>query len=215
MKKILFLLSLPFPAFALLITEVQIHGDFANNDYIKIYNNQEKNIDVSGFKLRKRTATGSESSIRVFPQGSIIPSKEYFIWANSKDDFHLEIKANVWSTAYLSKNNSIALLDTDNNILDSLSWGQAENTFIKGDTFSENPEKNQSLKRKKINSEYENTNDVNSDFYLFPEIIEKEETIIPLDFEGFSPGYDRIPFINALFISSLSGLTILFLKKLT
>ena len=59
----------------LLIVEVQIAGEKANNDFIKIYNPTDSDLDISGYKLRKRSSTGGESSIRVFPEGWGSPRK--------------------------------------------------------------------------------------------------------------------------------------------
>lgn len=172
---------------ALLIVEVQIAGgsNKSDNDFIKIYNPGDNDLDISGYKLRKRTSTGSESSVRVFQNGSKILAKGYFLWANSKDDFHLTVGADVWSTAYLAKNNSIALLDQENVTLDALAWGESQNPFVEGIPFLENPGANQQLKRKVLNGVYQNTNNNGQDFYLYPpsepsqpqtETIPKEET---------------------------------------
>ncbi len=207
MIKCLIFLLIPFPILALIITEVQIHGDLADNDYIKIYNSQEIEIDASSFRLRKKTATGTESSIRVFPKETIIPANEYFLWANSKNNFHLDIKADVWSKAYLAKNNSIALLDNKNNILDSLSWGQIEAKFKEEDNSYPNPKPNQRLVRKKINSIYQNN------FYLTPEEIKKIENIPIIKTDSFDDKINYQIFIRAFLISFFSALIILFLKK--
>ncbi len=213
MKTFFFLLLFPFFSFAsLIITEVQIQGDFADHDYIKIYNEKDQEIDVSGFRLRKRTSTGTESSIRVLPQGTSILAKDYLVWANSKGDFHKDMKANVWSTAYLAKNNSIALFDTENSLLDSLSWGETENSFSLTDNFSQNPERNQALKRKRINEKYQKTNNANEDFFLDPEIIEiKKEKIILTKPELEN---NNFPFWNAFFLSLGGGTCLLTLKKI-
>lgn len=133
----------------LLITEVQIAGAKANYDFIEIYNAESSSLDISGYKLRKRTSTGSESSIRVFPVGSIINGKGYFLWANSEGGFDQSIGANISSTQTLAKNNSIALLNPEGNIIDALAWGEnLVNPFVEGEKFSVNPEANQSLARK-------------------------------------------------------------------
>lgn len=167
--------------FQLLIVEVQIAGEKADHDFIKIYNPSPNELDISGYKLRKRSSTGGESSIRVLPKGSKIGGKGYFLWANSKDDFHLFLEANVWSKSTLAKNNSIALLDPENVIVDALAWGESQNPFVKGKAFPENPGPNQQLKRKRIGENYQNTNDNSQDFYLEPiiEISQKEKESQP------------------------------------
>lgn len=193
MKKIFFFffVFLLFPSLSLasshlLIVEVQIQGEESSNDFIKIYNPTENNIDITGFQLKKRSSTGKEYSLRVFPKGSEIPAYGYFIWANSKNNFAQTIGANIESTATLSKNNSIALLDKEKNIVDALCWGTPQNPFQEGECFSENPGKNQRLIRKKTNGKFQDTNNNKNDFFLSPsqespetkeEEIQKEESI--------------------------------------
>ncbi|MCD5384818.1 MAG: hypothetical protein LRZ94_00700, partial [Candidatus Pacebacteria bacterium] len=123
---------------------------------------------ISGFRLRKKTSSGRESSIRVFPRESAIRAKDYFVWANSKGEYHLSIDANVWSTAGISSNNSIAITSPDKIVLDSVAWGEGENQFLLGDTIADNPEKNQIIKRKKTEGEYLNNKNNYLDFYLYP-----------------------------------------------
>lgn len=165
----------------LLIVEVQIAGEKTDNDFIKIYNPNDRALDLSDYKLKKKSSTGKEYSIIVIGstqqnfRNTTIPSKDYFLWVNSKDDFHLSLKADVWSTATLAKNNSIALLNPENVILDALAWGESQNPFVKGFPFLENPGNNQQLKRKKINGGYQNTNNNNQDFYLDSSSVSIEE----------------------------------------
>jgi len=148
----------------LLIVEVQIGPK--SNDLVKIYNLTEKEIDISGFKLRKKSSTGKEYSLRVFPQGSKILAKDFFVWASSKENFHLKAGADVWSKATLAKNNSVALLDKNNVIVDALAWGNSNNPFVLGEPFPENPKDFQKLKRKKIKNTYQDTRNNSQDFYL-------------------------------------------------
>lgn len=153
----------------LLITEVQIAGETSNSDFIEIYNNSVSQQDISGFKLRKRTQSGAEYSVRVFPKGSIIEGSGYFLWANSTNDFSQKINANASSTQTLAKNNSIAFLDSDGNIIDALAWGDnLLNPFMEGEKFSINPEANQSLTRKFLSvcECYQNLNNNSADFIL-------------------------------------------------
>jgi hypothetical protein len=152
----------------LLIIEVQIAGEKANHDFIKIYNPENSDFDISSFKLRKRASTGGESSIRVFPKGSKILAKHYFLWANSEENFSVSLGANVSSKATLAKNNSLALLNPEGQILDAVSWGESQNPFVEGQSFPENPSPNQKLTRKQRAGLYQDTNNNRQDFYLDP-----------------------------------------------
>lgn len=150
----------------LLIVEVQIAGEKNSNDLVKIHNPLDYDLDIGGYRLKKRSSTGKESSIRAFPKGTKIPAKGHLLWANSKDDFHLIIGADLWSKASLSQNNSIAILNPDGVIIDALAWGKGKDPFVLGEPFPENPVANQQLKRRMINGTYQNTAQNHKDFYL-------------------------------------------------
>jgi hypothetical protein len=147
-----------------LIVEVQIAGDDSDFDYIKIYNPFNEEKDVSGFKLRKRTSTGTESSIRVLPTGTKIKAKDFIIWANKK--YSVQIGATLESTSTLSKNNSIAFFNKEEVLIDALAWGESTNPFAESQSFSKNPDKNQQLARKQTAGVYVDTNNNQNDFYL-------------------------------------------------
>lgn len=116
----------------------------------------------------KKTSSGKDSSIRVFPSGSIISGNNYFIWASSRnEDFPSMVGADVISTQYLTKNNSITLLDKNKNIIDSLSWGEGDNQYQLGEGVA-NPEKGQTIKRKKVGDNYKNTKNNSNDFIIYP-----------------------------------------------
>jgi hypothetical protein len=154
----------------LLIVEVQIQGENINDDYIKIFNPLDQDLDVSGYKLRKRTSTGRESSIRVFPQETIIPSKGYLIWANK--NYAAQIGAQLQSSATLAKNNSIALLNPQGEIIDAVAWGNSDDPYKEGEVFPDNPLKNQKLIRKQETGIYLDTDNNAGDFYLKEKLIE-------------------------------------------
>jgi len=163
----------------LLIIEIQIAGDKASYDFIKIYNPSDFPIDIKGYQLKKRVQKGTESSIRVFSEGSIIPAKGCVLWASSKDNYDSLVETNISSISYLSQDNSIALLDTDKKIIDALAWGSGHiNPFIEGSPFPQNPDKNQTLKRKILDDAiYQDTGNNKEDFKLgtLPEFPSSEE----------------------------------------
>ncbi|MDO8240539.1 MAG: lamin tail domain-containing protein [Candidatus Moranbacteria bacterium] len=104
----------------IIISAVQTSGQTANDDFIELYNNTCADIELTNWKIKRRTASGSESII-----GSLkntIPGKGYFLWKN--------ISANsvgnpdYATTSYsLSDNYSIALFDSTNAQVDALTWG--------------------------------------------------------------------------------------------
>lgn len=135
----------------LIINQIQTTGGSgkADNDFIRIYNPTGLTFDIGGWKLRKRTQSGTESSIRVFPVGSSIGPQESFIWANSENDFYFAVSANVSSTATLTDNSSIALFDAAGLVIDAVAWGSGQtNPFVEASPYPENPGAAQVLSRK-------------------------------------------------------------------
>lgn len=154
----------------LVIAEVQITGASTTNDFIKIFNPTGAAVDASGWKLRKRTQTQSGDnyySLRVFPSGSSIAAQGYFVWANSAGGFSEFIGANTSSTQTLAADNSTALLDANDAIVDALAWGSGHtNPYVEGSAYPTNPDVNQVLKRKFTNGAVQDTNNNAADFEL-------------------------------------------------
>lgn len=152
----------------ILITEIQIAAaKSSNHDFIELFNPTTNIIDISGFQLKKKTATGKEYSIRILPEESILLSKSYFLWTNSSYASSTQIPANSTSTQTLAKNNSIALLDKNKSIIDAVAWGTSTNPFVETVPFPENPDENRNLGRKIDNNQnYIDTNDNSQDFEL-------------------------------------------------
>ncbi len=194
----------------LLITEVQVRGETPNNCFIKIYNPNNVVLDISGYRLRKKTSTGREYSIRVFPEGSIINAKGYFIWANSRDDYHLFLQADAYSTASISANNSIAFFSNDGLIIDALAWGEGENQFVLGNPFPFNPQEKEKIKRIK-NDFYQNTDNNEKDFYLF-----SENQDLELDYNiqtSLLEKDEQFPLVNAISFSLILAAVFIYFKK--
>lgn len=211
LKIVIFLFFLPFLTDALIITEVQIEGEKTTECYIKIYNPSESDIDISSYNLRKKTSSGNDTSLRLFPKDSVIKSKDYFIWASSKENsFPGKVDANVFSVQTLSYNNSIALFDDSRNLIDALSWGEGENQYTLESAIV-NPVKGQIIQRKKENNLYSVKNNNSLDFSLHP------PSLSPLQIKDFSTEKEEEVKINPLFISFFSAIIlatiILFLKR--
>ncbi|PIS35702.1 MAG: hypothetical protein COT36_01025, partial [Parcubacteria group bacterium CG08_land_8_20_14_0_20_38_56] len=152
----------------ILITEVQIEGENINHDFIELYNPSTGSVNISGFQLKKKSSTGKEYSIRVFPENSIILAQGYFLWANSDYASSAPILADVASTQTLAKDNSIALFDKYDNVIDAVAWGAGlSNPFFEKSPFLQNPGKFQSIERKKDTAgKYIDNNDNLNDFEI-------------------------------------------------
>lgn len=130
------------------ISEIQLTGQ----DFIELYNSTDQAVDLTGWRLRKKTKTGTEYSVRVLGYNKTIPpipAHGYFLWENSDNGYAAGIGADDSSSATLAANNSVALLDANGNIIDSLAWGDSLiNPFGEGEPIAIVLEGHQSFERK-------------------------------------------------------------------
>jgi hypothetical protein len=133
------------------ISEIQFSGSTGSTtrDFIELYNPTGTDLNLAGWKLRKRTQSGNESSLKVFGTGKSIPAHGFFLWANSDDGYAASIGADESSTASLAAHNSLALEDSSGTVIDAVAWGvDLQNPFFEGMSLTAVLEANQSLERK-------------------------------------------------------------------
>ncbi len=154
----------------LLITEFQITGGSGQtgDDFIEIYNPNEAAINLNGYRLVKRTKTGtSDTSIKSWTSDIVISPRGYYLWANS-DYVDIPATPDGTTSASIANDNGIAIrlgaADTGT-IIDSVGWGNAENIFFEGSRLS-NPGANQSWSRKQNNGSFMDTDNNEYDFEL-------------------------------------------------
>ncbi len=157
--------SLPAPRH-LVLAAIQIAGAATSDDFVKIYNPTQSDVTIGGWKLRKKSSTGTDSSLREFPAESVIAAGGYFTWASSANGFAQSIGADVSSTGTLAVNNSVALLTNDGTQVDAVAWGNGANQYVEGAPYPENPGANQALQRKFIDGVVVDTDNNNNDFTL-------------------------------------------------
>ncbi len=107
-----------------ILSEVQIAGTKASDEFVELYNSGTESVDISGWSLRKKsigdiTATGS--SLKTFNSLDSLPAHGYLLWANSGSIFRDHADTTTGSS--LSDNNSLALYSKDGQLVDSLTWG--------------------------------------------------------------------------------------------
>lgn len=155
----------------ILISEVQITGGSGKteNDFVELYNPNNFQVNLNGYRLVKRTKTGtSDTGIKSWTNDVYIPANGYYLWANSG---YTDIPAtpDITTTAAISSDNGIAIrfgaADTGT-IIDSAAWGETQNAFIEGSIFPTNPTTNQSIQRKFQNNTFVDTNNNSNDFEI-------------------------------------------------
>lgn len=150
----------------ILIFAVQIAGASSTNDFVKLYNPTNATIDVSGWKLHKKSQTGTDYSLRTFSANTLVPAGSYFTWANSTNGFSESIDANVSSTETLSSDNSVALLASDGSVVDAVAWGTGTDQYGEGSPYATNPLANQILTRSFSGGSIVDTKNNASDFTI-------------------------------------------------
>ncbi len=194
----------------LIIVEVKVRGDSPDNSFVKIYNPKNEPLDISGLRIRKKSSTGREYSVRVFPKESFISPLGYFLWANSRDDYHLSVGADVYSTTSISSDNSIALFSSKGDVIDALAWGDGENQFFLEKPFPYNPQEREIIKRVK-NDAYQDTKNNAMDFYLFSE---KDPFLKEISIKKTSlEKNEKFPLIQGLSFSILMSFLLLYFRK--
>lgn len=166
-------LSLAQIANHLVISEVQITGGAGQttNDFIELYNPTSSPIDLSGYRLVKRTANGTtDTTIKSWTSSVLVPAHGYYLWANNSYTT-IPTTPDTTTSQSIADNNGIALRQGAENegiIIDSLAWGTATNIFVGGTTFPENPGTNQSIERRLGGKEGNgwDTNNNAEDFFL-------------------------------------------------
>jgi hypothetical protein len=148
------------------IAQIQIAGAASSNDFVKLYNPTRAAVDISGWKLRKKSSTGTDYSLRDFPNGTAVAPGAYFTWANSTNGFAQSIGADASSTETLSADNSVAIMDANGTVVDAVAWGTGTNQYGEGAPFPTDPAPNQILARKSSGGVPVDTNDNEEDFVL-------------------------------------------------
>lgn len=136
------------------ISEVQIDGATANEDFVELYNPTNSPIDLTSWSLRVKNSTGTESSLVAITTGTI-PAHGFFLWANDQGSgvgFAASIGANVANSNNLSPNSSIALRNASSTIIDQFAWGNGTGSQFGEGTASSSPGSGQGLERKALPS---------------------------------------------------------------
>lgn len=133
----------------LVISEIQIAGGAATNDFVELYNPTDTAIELDDFRLVKRTATGSaDTSIVSFAADDVIPAHGFFLWCNTVIAGVLGCDSSNGGT--VANNNSVALrlgAEDTGAVIDAVGIGAVNNGLIEGTPLTA-PDANSSVERK-------------------------------------------------------------------
>lgn len=133
----------------LVITEVQVEGDAAGDDFIEIYNPTASEVALGDFRLVKRTATGSaDTSIVAFNADDVVPAHGFFLWCNTNIASVLGCDRDTSQT--VANNNGIGLRNGANDsgdLVDAVAFGTVSNGLSEGTALTA-PDAGMSVERK-------------------------------------------------------------------
>ncbi len=130
-----------------ILHEIMLAGTHPLDEFVELYNVSDNPVDLSGFQLRRRTASGSESSLKVFPKNTSIPAHGYFLWAHKESLFAPPFADSETASSSLADDNSIGLFTQSGGagvLLDSIRWGKGA-PFLPETPLVSNPKKGTSL----------------------------------------------------------------------
>jgi len=153
MTLLLLLIFLIFPNSAsadtghIVISEIQVYGQAATDEFVRLYNPTGSAIDISGWKLAKKTSSGTESNlVSSFPDGTTISANSYFLITHKTDYQGNETANATYSGASYSiaANNTVILKNADGAVIDKVGFGTAADYE---NAPADNPENGASIKR--------------------------------------------------------------------
>lgn len=139
-------------SYKILFSEILIEGENSSDEFIELYNPNNFEVDLSGWKIVKKTKSGKEITIlsnRTEPklEGKIKPYG-YFLISNSNSIFKdlADIVYEYSSSKAISRDNTLLLIDKTAREIDKVGWGESFDFETKP---IQNPSKGYSLERKK------------------------------------------------------------------
>lgn len=147
----------------LVINEVMIGQTGASkNEFIELYNSSDTVIDLTGYSLKKKAKTGSESNLVSSGKftGSI-PAKDYFLISSPEYQSIIQADLVYSGTSYsIANDNTILLYNAVGELIDKIGYGAATDSEVQA-AASLNPD--QSLERQPIGSDSDNNS---FDFFI-------------------------------------------------
>ena len=142
------------------ISEVQVAGAAADDEFIELYNPTGAVIDLSGYSIQYRGGGATSYSRKNFNAGNTITSKGYFLIANNSYDgaVSADMPHSSFTLSGITDGGTIFLVNdqvtlTENTdggptVIDKIAYGAGANLRPEGTAFPSVPTAHQSLERK-------------------------------------------------------------------
>jgi hypothetical protein len=165
----------------IVINSFRISGENGSNDeYVEILNKSNLEVNLSGWKLERKTAGGSASYLRTsFPEEMKIAGGSKIVIAHPSCtcNIGLPYATSTGSTpSGLASDNSIILYDQAKTVIDKVGYGKA--TDVETTAISDSPKDGEILSRRNGGQDTDNNA---ADFYLAyaPPVVEEPPTDEP------------------------------------
>lgn len=128
------------------ISEIQIGGTTANDEFVELYNPTDNPISLTNWRLSKKTAGGTESDIIASTMSGTIASHGYFLIAHANDYDGASDPDTMYSgSTTVAPNNTVLLYDGTGALMDKVGMGTATD---KETSTASVPGDNKSIERK-------------------------------------------------------------------
>lgn len=144
---------------SIVISEIMTYGQTSKDEFVRLYNPTASAVDISGWKLKKKTSSGSESNlVSSFEDGTTIPANSEFLITHKTDYVGAESADATWSgSSYsIADNNTVLLYNNEEQLIDKVGFGEASD--FEGEP-TENPAKGASIQRQNNQDTDNNKND--------------------------------------------------------
>lgn len=129
----------------LVISQVQIGGQTATDEFVEIFNAGDTAADLTGWKLRKKTQTEGSSPVNlVSSMSGVLAPKKYLLVAHENYQ-GTTAEDVVYSTNSVAADNTVILENAQGTVIDKVGFGQA---FDREGTAAPNPTASSSAVRK-------------------------------------------------------------------
>ena len=136
----------------IVISEVQIIGDDVDDEFVELYNPTSDPVDLTGWRLTKKNAGGTQSNLISSFDESIPAFGYYLIAKNEYDGSVTPDRFYSASSSAITANNTIILYsDSGTTVVDKVGFGSNVADFETA-TYSANPAANGSIERKALAS---------------------------------------------------------------
>lgn len=98
----------------------------ASDEFIELYNSSGSDIDISGWQISYKSATGTTWTKKaLIDNGKIIPANNYFFLASVIDS------DNEMTSGLAQSGGNIRITDKNNNVVDQFAWGNGDKPLVK------------------------------------------------------------------------------------